>query len=147
MIRLSMMFLACSFMMHGQAVQCRPPDPTRGTVWGHNPLTVELSDKPLKSPIRGVVRVLLDQPVDDVLVEVLQLGPTESPAESSDEARLRRRVASCVTDSRGEFGFDLAPGRYEILCSKQDFNSTSMIIVVSPKGKRRNIDVPLEVGT
>lgn len=113
--------------------------------WGHDHVVVDMSSKPLKN-IRGVVRALVDQPVDDALVEILQLGPTGSPAETSGDARVRRRLASCLTGDGGEFGFDLPPGRYELVCSKPDWNSTSVIIVVSPKGKLRKIVVPLKIG-
>jgi hypothetical protein len=114
-------------------------------VWGHDRVVVDMSNSGLKN-IRGTVRALVDQPVDDVLVEVLQLGPTKPPAETSEQARDRRRLASCVTGRGGEFGFDLPPGRYELVSSKPDWNSTSVIIVVSPKGKRRTITVPLKIG-
>ena len=140
-----MMFLGFSILLPGQAVQCQPPGSTRSLVWGRDHALVDMSNKPLKN-IRGVVRALVDQPVDDALVEILELGPTGSPAETSDDARGRHRLASCLTGHDGEFGFDLPPGRYELVCSKPDWNSTSVIIIVSPKGRRRNFVVPLKIG-
>jgi hypothetical protein len=144
-IRLVIVCLVSIFLVHGQAVQCRPPGPTRSMIWGHDHVTVEMSSKPLKN-IRGTVRALVEQPVADVLVEVLHLGPSESPAETSDDARMRRRLASCITAGDGKFGFDLPPGRYQLLFSKPDWNSTSVNIAVSKKGKLRNIVVPLKIG-
>jgi len=113
-------------------------------VWGHDHVVVDMSSKPIKN-IRGMVRALVNQPVDDTLVEILQLGPTVSPAETSNDARVRRRLASCLTGHSGEFGFDLPPGRYELLLSKPDWNSTSVIVVVSAKGMRRKVVVPLKL--
>jgi hypothetical protein len=93
-----------------------------------------------------MVRASADQPVDDALVEVLQLDRKGSPAETSNDALGRRRLASCLTERNGEFGFDLPPGRYELLCSKPNWNSTSVIVVVSPRGSRRKVVVPLKIG-
>ena len=60
------------------------------------------------------------QPADNALVEVVELGPTGASAQGSEEALRRRRLASCVTGRRGDFNFDLPPGRYELICSKPD---------------------------
>jgi len=126
---------------------CKPAPSARMTVWGHNHVLVDLSSKPLVL-LRGSVRALSDQAVDGALVEVLDLGgAARQPSQTAEDARTRTRVAACITGQTGGFEFDLPPGRYELITSKPDWNSTSVLVVVDRRrGKRRDVVIPLKVG-
>jgi hypothetical protein len=146
---LSTLFLVSSAIVCGPPAKyaCTPATPVRTTVWGHNHVLVDLTDKPL-ALLRGSVRTFSGEGVEGALVEVLNLGgATRRPTETSEDARTRPRLAACITGQTGGFAFDLPPGRYELLTSKPDWNSTSVVVLVDArKGKRRDILIPLNVG-
>jgi hypothetical protein len=114
---------------------------------GHDHVLVDLSNKPV-TLFRGSVRAVSDQAVAGALVEVLDVGATARlPTETAEDARTRAKLAACITGQAGGFTFDLPPGPYELLASKPDWNSTSVLIVVDARrGKRRDIVIPLKVG-
>lgn len=142
------LLLFTMFGMSGPQPQytCQRVPPTRVTQWGHNHALIDFSDKTVKS-LKGSVRTG-DRVVEDVLVEILELGSSEHrPAETAEDARSRRRIAACMTGAAGRFEFALPTGRYELLASKPDWNSTSAIVSVDTRmGKRRDIVIPLRVG-
>jgi|tagenome__1003787_1003787.scaffolds.fasta_scaffold20558503_1 hypothetical protein len=148
-MRLALTLLSVCNLISGvppQGHSCGPGPPSRGLVWGHDHVLVDISKTPLKS-IKGVVRALGDEVVGDVLVEVLDYGGSFAPIQTEKDARSRSRLAACVTGPRGRFQFNLPPGRYELLSSKPDWNSTSVMVTVDRRrGKQRDIVVPVKVG-
>ena len=146
---LSALLLLSSAIVGGPPAKyaCTPATPARTTVWGHDHVLVDFSDKPV-ALLRGLVRTFSEKGVEGALVEVLDLGGTaRRPTETSEDARTRPRLAACITGQAGGFAFDLPPGRYELLTSKPDWNSTSVVVVVDAgKGKRRDVLIPLKVG-
>jgi hypothetical protein len=81
---LSALLLLSSTMVDGPPPKyaCMPVTPARTTVWGHDHVLVDFSDKPV-SLLRGSVRTLSEKGVEGALVEVLDLGGTaRRPAET-----------------------------------------------------------------
>ena len=143
-----LLLLVCSAVSGAPSKKysCGPAGPTRGLVWGHNHASVDLSTTPIKS-LRGIVRALGDQPVDGALVEVLIYSANSSATRTEDDARSRRRLAACVTARDGLFDFDLPSGSYELLTSKPDWNSTSVLVTIDKRrGRQRDIVIPLRIG-
>ena len=129
-----------------QKYACKIPTSARTTVWGHNHALIDFSAKPVER-LRGSVRTLSEQSIGDVLVEVIDLRVAAGPAQSSEDLRTRQRIGTCITGPTGRFEFDVPPGRYELIASKPDWNSTSVLVVVERgRGKRGEIVIPLRVG-
>ena len=98
--------------------------------------------------LQGVVIVGADlKPQSGVLVEVYDHPEVIAKDEEGEAKRVgRRRIAACVTDSTGEFEFQVADGRYELRCSKPvEWNCTSVIVQVRKGGGKKRIRVPLEI--
>lgn len=130
--------------MLAQTGQRRPATCGR-TVWGRDHIVVDLSGDRVRT-LEGTVRSAEAGPVEGVLVEVVALEHSEAPMSSSQAAAARPRRACQVTGKLGTFRFALPEGRYEVLCSKPDWNSTSAIVVVARKAAAGRIDVPLKPG-
>lgn len=125
---------------------CSPPPANRFTEWGHNHATLDWLDTPL-SALTGLARTAPSVPLDETLIEVFNLSDVSRPAIGFDDIRNRVRLAACLTGKTGRFHFDLPPGHYEVLASKPEMNSTSVLVTIDPrKGKRRNIEIPLQLG-
>jgi hypothetical protein len=129
-----------------QKYSCSQETSARITVWGHNHRLLDYSEEPVNL-VRGLVLVHYDQPVDDALVEVFDLDDASHSLEKSDDLPTKVRRAACITNNVGGFSFSLPPGSYELVVSKPDWNSTSVLIVVDPQmGKQRDIHIPLNIG-
>ncbi len=113
------------------------------TSWGQENVVIE--HEPVKV-IRGVVQVSDGNPADGVFVEVYD-RPEVVLRDSSPSRKGQRRLAACTTGPNGRFSFKMAPGRYEVRCSKPlEWNVTSVLLEVSrKKGSTEALEVPLEL--
>lgn len=88
-----------------------------------------------------------DMPEEGVLVEVYDnpsIALSQAPVRKK---RTQNRVAACITNQEGEFCFQgVRPGKYELRSSKRERNTTSVIVVLVPKGKQnQQIKIPISV--
>jgi hypothetical protein len=124
---------------------CSPVQATQRTIWVHQHIVLDLHDKPLKT-MSGAVLDGYKRPVGRTLVEVFAYDGHQLPM-LTNELDAMQRVAACFTDGTAGFKFALPPGRYEIRASKDAWNTTSVLVVISPKGKKRTLTIPLQGGT
>lgn len=125
--------------------QCTSAPETLHTSWGHIPVVIK-TEKPVKT-VRGIVVVFPteDRPVDGVLVEIFDHAE-QVHAVPGPQRRGQRRLAACVAGKDGRFSFDLPPGKYELRCSKEGWNPTSLVVEVRKTGgSDKQLKVPLGV--
>ncbi len=129
---------------------CTKASLDEATHWGNE--TVVLSDRPILARIQGrTVEYYGGVPLCGVLVEVLDHPERLSAPEAAQVELLARqeRVAACVTDRDGCFGFDgIRPGKYELRCSKLDWDVTCIEVQIRKSTDRRagQLSVPLQQG-
>jgi hypothetical protein len=112
---------------------CQKASEQESTHWGWQ--KVILKGESFTRRIHGQVLDPLDQPLIEVLVEVLTdpdiLLMEPSPDREKREGK-QRRIAACKSDKDGKFCFtNLRAGRYELRCSKTGFDAPQMIVVVT----------------
>ena len=85
----------------------------------------------------------------DVLVEVYD-HPEIAIKDSSRDRTGQRRVAACMTSSKGLFSLKVLPGSYELRLSKSpEWNVTSVFVTVDSSAPRvrKGVVVMMRVGT
>jgi hypothetical protein len=127
---------------------CTPAGEKDCTYWGQKHAIFDRQSK--------AVRVLRGQAIDgdgkavtDALVEIYAYHDYYLKGlDYSIIPKCSQRIAACITGINGAFQFDVDNGLYELRVSKPSFTVFSVLICIDrQKGKKKDIEVKMEVGT
>jgi len=147
-----LLFLLLSHLQGHQAHECscRHAPTQERTRWGNDNVTFSTVSR--VRVLKGSITVGSEQPKANALVEIYTdpdaILLLNSPEREERRAR-QRRISACLTDAEGRFCLaGLPPGRYELRCSAEAFQTVSQTIRVVTTGRvKKRIKVRLPVAT
>ncbi|MBX7169453.1 MAG: carboxypeptidase-like regulatory domain-containing protein [Pyrinomonadaceae bacterium] len=145
-------FLTLSISIFAQSSTCFPVKGKETTYWVGNLQVIFVEKIPLRN-LHGTVVAPDGNTIENALVEIFTKPEYLLINKPIDKrgAKGQKRIFACRTRANGKFSFpNLRPGKYELRSSKDDFaigwNATQRFIVVSPKGKKKEIRVEMSLG-